>query len=110
MNQSFYVVDMPTQDMMKDQLPVEDIVAVTQFQTCIACGASIESLTIVDIEQNIEEDQIMSMIYAIAVVNGLSFKIILHFENPELLKAVLTYASTPESNYRVMQYVRSMLE
>lgn len=110
MNQSFYVVDMPTQDMIKDQLPVEDIVAVTQFQTCIACGASIESLTIVDIDQHVEEDEIISMIYAIAVVNGLSFKIILHATNPDLLKSALTYSSNVESKNRVMKYIRDQME
>lgn len=110
METSFNIVDMPVQDMIKDQLPIEDIVAVTRFQTCIACGASIESLTVVDIDQNIEEDVIMTMIYVKAVVNGLTFKIIIHSENQDLLKAVLTFGSNVESNNLVMKYVRDLLE
>lgn len=109
MIQSFYVVDMPTQDMIKDQLPIEDIVAVTKFQTCIACGASIESLTIVDIDQHIEDESILTQIYAKAVVNGETFKIIFSFENDEILKAVLTFGQKRESNERVMEYVRNSM-
>lgn len=110
MMKSFYVVDMPTRDMIADQLPIEDIVAVTKFQTCIVCGASIESLNVVDIDQHVEEDEIISMIYVTAVVNGETFKIILHATNPDLLKSVLTFSSNVESNNRVMKYIRDQME
>lgn len=109
MKLSFNVVDMPTADMIKDQLPIEDIIAVTQFQTCIACGASIESLKVVDIDQHIEDESILTMIYLIAVVNGEDFKIIFSFDNDEILKAVLTFDQKQESKERVMEYVRNIL-
>lgn len=109
MKQSFNVIDMPTADMIKDQLPIEDIVAVTQFQTSIACGASIESLKVVDIDQHIEDESILTMIYAIAVVNGQDFKIIFSFDNDEILKAVLTFDQKAESIERVMKYVRNAI-
>lgn len=110
MNQSFYVVDMPTQDMIKDQLPIEDIVAVTKFQTSIVCGSSIESLTLVDIDQEVEGLAIISMMYVLAVVNGETFKIIFSTDNDDLVKAVLTFASKEQSNSMVMEYIRAMLQ
>jgi len=110
MKHSFYVVDMPTRDMISDQLPIEDIIAVTKFQTAIACGASIESLSIVDFTQEVEEQKIITMIYVDAVVNGESFMVIFSTDNDEIVKAVLTFSRSVESNNRVMQYVRSTIE
>ena len=110
MKQSFNLIDMPTQDMINDQLPVEDIVAVAQFQTSINCGATIESLEFVDLNQYVDGDAIVSMIYMIAVVNGESFKIIISTTKEDILKQLLTYSSKSESEIQVMEYVRHMLE
>lgn len=110
MKQSFNLIDMPTQDMINDQLPIEDIVAVAQFQTSINCGATIESLEFVDLNQYVDGQSIVSMIYLIAVVNGESFKIIISTTEEDMLKAVLTYSSKPESEIQVTEYVRRMLE
>lgn len=110
MKTSFNLIDMPTQDMINDQLPVEDIVAVAQFQTSINCGATIESLELVDLNQEAEGQTIVSMIYMIAVVNGQSFKVIISTDKDNMLLALLTYSSKPESEIQVMEYVRHMLE
>lgn len=109
METCFNVVDMPIRDMIADQLPIQDIVAVTRFQTCIACGASIESLKIVDFQQHIEDESILTMIYAEAVVNGLTFKIIISTDNDEVVKAALTFSSSVESNKRFMEYIRNCM-
>ncbi|MND73570.1 hypothetical protein D3C80_651490 [compost metagenome] len=107
MKTCFNVVDMPVRDMIADQHPIEDIVAVTQFQTAINCGASIESLTLVDINQEIEDDEVINILYMRAVVNGEDYKIILHTKSSdEMLKYLLTYSS---SSSIVMNYVRQSL-
>ncbi len=107
MKTCFNVVDMPVRDMIADQHPIEDIVAVTQFQTAINCGASIESLTLVDINQEIEDDEVINILYMRAVVNGEDYKIILHTKSSdEMLKHLLTYSS---SSSIVMNYVRQSL-
>lgn len=107
MKTCFNVVGMPVRDMIADQHPIEDIVAVTQFQTAINCGASIESLTLVDINQEIEDDSIINILYMRAVVNGEDYKIILHAKSDDqMLKHLLTYSS---SSSIVMNYVRQSL-
>lgn len=108
MKNSFYVVEMPVHDMIADSQPIEDIVAVTQFQTAINCGASIESLTLVDINQEIEDELVINILYMRAVVNGEDYKIIVHSKSDdEMLKHLLTYSS---SSSIVMNYIRQCLQ
>lgn len=111
MKTCFNLVDMPVNDMIADNLPIEDVVAVTQFQTAIACGASIESLKFVDLNQEIEDDQIISILYMIAVVNGMDFKIIIQLnkDNGQLLTHFLKY-DTETSKHLVMEYVRCIMD
>lgn len=107
MKTSFNVVEMPVQDMIADNLPIEDIVAATQFQTSINCGASIESLTLVDINQEIEDDEVINILFMRAVVNGEDYKIIVHAKSSdEMLKHLLNYSS---SSSIVMNYIRQLL-
>ncbi|MNB75765.1 hypothetical protein D3C75_224210 [compost metagenome] len=112
MKTCFNLVDIPVKDLIADNHPVEDIVAVTQFQTCINCGQTIESLNFVDLNQEIEDDKILSILYMIAVVNGESFKIIIHSnQDDQLLTSFLKYNSeSPEKKERVMKYIRQSLE
>ena len=101
------LVEMPVSDLIADDHPIDDIVAVTQFQTAINCGASIESLTLVDINQEVEDDVVLNILYMRAVVNGQDYKVIFHVKSDEeMLKHLLMYSS---SSSIVMNYVRQLL-
>lgn len=106
MKTCFNLINIPVGDLIKDEHPVEDIVAVVQFQTCIACGASIESLKLVDINIDADDDDILVILYMDAVVNGMTFKIIVHLKNDDqLLKHFLNY-DTEISKMVVMERIR----
>lgn len=107
MKNSFNVVDMPVSDMIADGHPIEDVVAVTQFQTAINCGASIESLTLVDINQEVEDGLVLNILFMRAVVNGEDYKIIIHEKSDEgMLKHLLNYSS---SSSMVMNFIRQSI-
>lgn len=109
MKTCFNNVDMDAKDLYNDEHPIEDIVAVVQFQTCIACGATIESLNLVEITNEIEDKKVMTILHLEAVVNGETFKIVLHvFGDNELLTNILKY-DTPESRNATMDYIRILL-
>lgn len=108
MKNHFNVVEMPVQDMIADNLPIEDVVATAQFQTAINCGASIESLTLVDIDQEVEDNLVLNLLYLDAVVNGETYKIILCTKSDDgMLKHILNYSS---SSSIVMEFVRQLLQ
>ena len=108
MKNHFNVVEMSIQDMIADNLPIEDIVATAQFQTAINCGASIESLTLFDINQEVEDNLVLNLLYMNAVVNGETFKIILFTKSDDgMLKHILNYGS---SSSIVMNFIRQLLQ
>ena len=111
MKTCFNIIEMPVRDMINDNHDVEDIVAVTQFQTCINCGQTIESLKFVDLNMDMEgENQVLTMVYLEAVVNGMTYKIIVNVvSDDQLLSSILRY-STVEDKKKVMDYIRKTLE
>lgn len=114
MKTCFNLIDIPVRDLIADNHPVEDIVAVTQFQTAINCHSTIESLRFVDLNQEVEDDnKIVSILYLLAVVNGETFKIIVHAtSDDQMLTLLLKYSNgaSAEERNKVMEYVRKSLE
>ena len=109
MKSSFYTVDIDTHDMALDQVPIDDIVAVTKFQTSIKCGASIESLKLVDFDQHVEDGEILTMMYVIAVVNNEEFKVLYSTTNQDHVKNLLTFGGNSKARQDVMDHILNLL-
>lgn len=110
MKTCFNIVEMPVQDLINDNHDILDIIAVTQFQTAIACGATIESLKFVDLSMDLEEgDVVLTMLYTEAVVNGETFKIIVNISDDKTLSSFIRYESIEDKKV-VMDFIRKTLE
>lgn len=108
--QSFYNVNLSIKDLIRDDCLQSDILWMTAFHTLMLCGESIESLKLVDLQQEIAGGKIVSTILLVAVVKREEYKIILETENALFLTSVLTFNDSAASKDTVMSHLRDIFE
>lgn len=100
----YILYTLTVQDMISDEFEIEAIVEITRFKTLIEAGVSIESIKLVDIDQYVDGQSIISMCYVDVVIGGHTYNVCMSFDSDELLKAILQFSHSIDAQRQVTKY------